>query len=170
MKNKKLLLGLIFSVLSLLNASSQNIFILDTCTNKTEIYWDVIVGDTPGIYTPNFYINKNELLLECVDSGILMKEGLYRIEVSPSVGFNMFHENPSIYFCFTEKKYENDNEVYLRNIKENLLTNFLIQFAPYTIARYFKIQTQKKYYLNILYARYWGKISLSGLITINKIK
>ena len=97
MKNKKLLLGLIFSVLSLLNASSQNIFTLDTCTNKTEIYWDVIVGDTPGIYTPNFYINKNELLLECVDSGILMKEGLYRIEVSPSVGFNMFHENFQYY-------------------------------------------------------------------------
>ena len=90
----------------------------------------MIVGDTPGFYTPNFYINKNELLIECVDSGILMKEGLYKIELSPFVGFNIRNENPSIYFYFTDKKYENDEEVYLTNIRENISTNFLIQLNP----------------------------------------
>ena len=78
MKNKKLLLGLIFSVLSFFEANSQ-----------TKIYWYSTNKDTTGIFEPNIFTEnqKNisefpQLLLNGKVTWIHLKKGKYKISLN----------------------------------------------------------------------------------------
>ena len=109
MKNKKLLLGLIFSVLSFFEANSQ-----------TKIYWYSTNKDTTGIFEPNIFTEnqKNisefpQLLLNGKVTWIHLKKGKYKISLNSSYKNDSLKKCP-IFLSFTDKEYKGNYNEYLK--------------------------------------------------------